>query len=111
MTGQGAPARTSKSARRSTKARTPPMSKLPKLPKGTTERLAPSFGSFDSFDRGGGELHVDAPNLCAECRANPCLATLTRCAHCIRAAAEMDRQTRQAAESRVATRKSAREAE
>ena len=49
--------------------------------------------------------------LCIQCRGRPRLAALTRCADCIRAAAEADRQTRQAAESRVATRKSAQEVE
>ena len=50
-------------------------------------------------------------NLCIQCRARPRLGALTRCATCVRVAAEADRQSRQAAETRVATRKSAREAE
>ena len=65
------------------------MSKLPKLPKGTTERLPPSFGSFDSFDRGGGEPHFDTTNLCVECRANPRLASLARCSNRVKATAEV----------------------
>src|SRR5262245_48795533 len=51
------------------------------------------------------------PKLCDECRARPRLGALSRCAICVRDDAEVDRQTRQASESRVATRKSAREAE
>ena len=50
-------------------------------------------------------------SLCAQCRTRPRLGALSRCGDCVRATAEVDRQTRQAAESRVATRKSAKEAE
>ena len=51
------------------------------------------------------------PKLCDQCRARPRLGALSRCGICVRAAAEADRQTRQAAESRMATKKSAKEAE
>jgi hypothetical protein len=50
-------------------------------------------------------------HLCAHCQTRPRLGTLSRCGECVRAAAEVDRQTRQTAESRVATRKRAQEAE
>jgi hypothetical protein len=49
--------------------------------------------------------------MCNLCRERPRVGALSRCADCVRAAAEIDRQTRQAAETRVATRKSARETE
>jgi hypothetical protein len=49
--------------------------------------------------------------LCIQCRMRPRLGALSRCGDCVRAEAEVDRQSRQAAESRVATRKSAKEAE
>jgi hypothetical protein len=49
--------------------------------------------------------------VCTLCRERPRVGALTRCVDCLRAAAEVDRQTREAAESRVATRKSAKEAE
>jgi len=41
------------------------MSKLPKLPKDTAERLRLSFGSFDSFDRGGGGEPQDPHDQCS----------------------------------------------
>jgi hypothetical protein len=48
--------------------------------------------------------------VCTLCRERPRVGALSRCATCIRAAAEVDRQSRATAETRVATRKSAREA-
>jgi hypothetical protein len=51
------------------------------------------------------------PNLCVQCHMHPRLRSLSRCSHCVRAAAEEDRQSRQAAESRLARRRSAKEAE
>ena len=50
------------------------------------------------------------PNLCVQCHKHLRLASLSRCAGCVRVTAEEDRQSRQAAESRVATRRGAREA-
>ena len=50
-------------------------------------------------------------SLCIQCHVRPRLGALSRCGDCVRAEAEVDRQSRQAAESRMATRKSAREAE
>jgi len=49
-------------------------------------------------------------NICAQCYQRPRLGTLSRCAACVQAAAKVDRDAHQAAETRVATRKSAREA-
>jgi hypothetical protein len=54
---------------------------------------------------------VVAAHVCKQCCQRPCLGALSRCSECIRAAAEVDRQTRQTAESRVATRKRAQEVE
>jgi hypothetical protein len=52
----------------------------------------------------------DPADLCIECLTRPRLASLSRCASCVRAAAELDRQSRVAAEIRlVASEKSARE--
>src|SRR5262245_13506741 len=48
---------------------------------------------------------------CAQCHLRPRLGALSRCGDCVRAAAEADRQTRQVAESRLAGRKRAQEAE
>jgi hypothetical protein len=48
-------------------------------------------------------------DLCAECHSEPRLGTLSRCRKCIAVAAEQDRQTRSAAETRVST-KAARQA-
>ena len=42
--------------------------------------------------------------LCSQCRQAPRLGTLSRCRECIAASAELDRQTRSAAEIRVAER-------
>jgi hypothetical protein len=56
------------------------------------------------------EMAMVDPNLCVQCHKHPRLASLSRCAACVRAAAEEDRQARQTAESRVATKKRAREA-
>jgi hypothetical protein len=53
----------------------------------------------------------DLSQVCAQCHVGPRLGVLSRCGNCIRATAEEDRQTRQAAESRLATRKSAKEEE
>jgi hypothetical protein len=50
-------------------------------------------------------------HLCTNCQTRPRLGTLSRCGDCVRASAEEDRQSRQAAETRVASKKSAREAE
>src|SRR5262245_27068680 len=50
-------------------------------------------------------------HLCSRCQSRPRLGTLSRCGDCVRAAAEEDRQSRQAAESRLATRKHAQETE
>jgi hypothetical protein len=86
------------------------MSKLSKLPKLGDSRSAAAFASFDSFDRGGGDAQ-GRTNPCVQCHTNPLLGALTRCGGCVRVAAEANLQTPQAAESRVATRKSAREAE
>jgi hypothetical protein len=52
-----------------------------------------------------------AAAMCTLCRERPRVGALSRCAICVKAAAEVDRQTRQAAESRVASEKSAKEAE
>ena len=52
-----------------------------------------------------------SPERCSACGVRPRLGALSRCGDCVRAEAEVDRQSRQAAESRVATRKSAKEAE
>ena len=58
------------------------------------------------------DIATDAiSRLCIQCRTRPRLGALSRCGDCVKAAAEVDRQSRQAAESRVATRKNAREAE
>ena len=54
---------------------------------------------------------VTQADLCTQCHQRPRVGTLSRCVGCVRAAAEADRQTRQAAESRLATKKSAKEAE
>jgi hypothetical protein len=48
-------------------------------------------------------------NFCAECQREPRLGALTRCAGCIKAAADADRQTRAAAEARDDTRTRAAE--
>jgi hypothetical protein len=48
--------------------------------------------------------------LCTQCKLRPRLAALSRCSDCIKAAADAYRQTRQGAETRVATRKRAQEA-
>jgi hypothetical protein len=50
------------------------------------------------------------PNPCVQCHMHTRLRSLSRCSHCVRAAAEEDRQSRQAAESRLARRRSAKEA-
>jgi hypothetical protein len=50
-------------------------------------------------------------SLCIQCHVRPRLGALSRCGDCVRAEADVDRQSRQAAESRVATRKGVREAE
>jgi len=47
--------------------------------------------------------------LCIQCRTRPRLGTLSRCGDCVRAAAEADRQSRIAAETRVDARKRAQE--
>jgi hypothetical protein len=62
----------------------------------------PAFGSFDRF---GGE----AAALCVTCGRHPRLGALTRCQLCLKAAADVDRQSRVDAEARVGARK--REAE
>jgi hypothetical protein len=46
--------------------------------------------------------------LCVQCHSQPRLASLARCAVCIQSAAEVDRQSRRTAETRVASKKSAR---
>lgn len=46
----------------------------------------------------------EAPGLCSECGEHPRLGALSRCRHCIRAAADADRQTRAAAEARLRER-------
>src|SRR5262245_14620693 len=48
--------------------------------------------------------------VCTLCRERPRVGALSRCAACVRAAAEIDRQSRATAESRVATRKRAPDA-
>ena len=48
-------------------------------------------------------------HVCAQCRVRPCLGALSRCSECIRAAAEVDRQSRVVAETRVEARKRAQE--
>ena len=53
----------------------------------------------------------DTSHLCSRCHVRPRLGALSRCGDCVRAEAEVDRQSRQTAESRLATRKSAKEAE
>ena len=50
-------------------------------------------------------------HLCTLCQTRPRLGALTRCGDCVRTEAEVDRQSRQAAESRLASKKSVREAE
>jgi hypothetical protein len=50
-----------------------------------------------------------APRQCVQCHHQPRLGTLTRCANCIKAGAELDRATRSAAETRVSA-KAARQA-
>ena len=46
----------------------------------------------------------EPPSLCNACGEHPRLGSLARCAHCVRAAADVDRQTRAAAEARVMAR-------
>jgi hypothetical protein len=50
-----------------------------------------------------------AERTCVQCQLEPRLGALTRCAGCLKAAADADRQTRSAAESRVSA-KAARQA-
>ena len=59
-------------------------------------------------ERESGTVHA---KLCTQCHQHPRLGALSRCGDCVRAEAEVDRQSRQTAESRLATRKSAKEAE
>jgi hypothetical protein len=48
---------------------------------------------------------TDSPaNLCTTCGERPQWGALSRCVPCVQAAAEVDRQTRAAAEARVAAR-------
>ena len=47
--------------------------------------------------------------LCSQCTTRPRLGALSRCGDCIRAAAEVDRRSRVAAETRVDARKRAQE--
>ena len=53
---------------------------------------------------------VARADVCKQCCQRPCLGALSRCSECIRAAAEVDRESRRTAETRVASKKSAREA-
>jgi hypothetical protein len=50
-----------------------------------------------------------AKSLCSECHQEPRLGALSRCAGCLKVAADADRQTRSAAETRVSA-KAARQA-
>jgi predicted nuclease with TOPRIM domain len=50
------------------------------------------------------QLAAASPKLCNKCHRRPPLAALSRCRECIAAGAEQDRQTRSAAEIRVAQR-------
>ena len=52
---------------------------------------------------------VAQEDVCKQCCQRPCLGALSRCGECVRAAAEVDRQSRIAAETRAGARKRAQE--
>jgi hypothetical protein len=58
----------------------------------------------------GRPLAIGNAKLCSQCTSRPSFGALSRCEICVKTAAEVDRQSRVAAETRVGARNRAREA-
>jgi hypothetical protein len=79
-------------------------------PSGTDARQGRPAGTSETgVERDDQRARSKPSHLCSQCGLHPCLGTLSRCGGCIKAAADADRATRSAAETRVGA-KAARQA-